>query len=137
MIDAGVQLLLSLLSLIPNLLHFDADAIAEDAKGRVLLLDGDADLQDGRAFLEDGRGDSGGDVFQEFRWDSHFPTGDADEAGIVGCAFKLVITPGRRLDIDKRRDGYIKVSPHGALLRRDTMIGIYLDAIDSNLYLTI
>lgn len=53
MIDAGVQLLLSLLSLIPNLLHFDADAIAKDAKGRVLLLYGDTDLLDGRTFIED------------------------------------------------------------------------------------
>ena len=137
MIDAGVQLLLSLLSLIPNLLHFDADTPTKDAKGWVLLLDGDAYLLDGRAFLEDGRGDSGGDVFQEFRWDSHFPTGDADEAGVVGRAFQLVIAPSRSIYIDKSRDGDIEVSPHGALLRRDAMTGIDLDAIDSNLYLTI
>ena len=35
------------------LLDFDADTVAKDTKGRVLLLDGDADLQDGRAFGKD------------------------------------------------------------------------------------
>ena len=76
-------------------------------------------------------------MLKEFGGDGHFPTGDADEAGVVGRAFQLVIAPSRSIYIDKSRDGDIEVSPHGALLRRDTMTGIDLDAVDSNLYLTI
>ena len=85
----------------PFLLYSDADAIAKDAKGRVLLLDSDADLLDGRAFGKERGRDSCRDVLQEIRWNSHLPADNADEAGIVGRAFKPVVLPCRDLNINE------------------------------------
>lgn len=115
----------------PFLLYPDADAVAKDTKRRILLLYGDAGIQDGRAFRKDGRGDSCRDVLQEIRRHGHLPADNTDKARIVGCAFKPVILPCRCLNIDKSRDGDIEVCPDGALLRRHTMTGIHLDAIDT------
>ena len=83
------------------LLYPDADASTKDAEGRVLLLDGDADLLDGRAFSKERGGDSCRDVLQEIRGNSHLPTDNTDEAGIVGRAFELVVLPCRSLNINE------------------------------------
>ena len=47
------------------LLHFYANAVAKDAKGRVLLLDGHADLHDHGAFGKDRRSNPCGDMLEE------------------------------------------------------------------------
>ena len=119
------------------MLQLDADTIAEDAKWRVLFLDGDADLLDGRTFGEDRGSNSGGNVFQEVRGHGHLLADNADEARVVGCAVKLVIAPCRSIHIDKGRDCHKEVRPDGTLLRRYTMTGIDLDAVDRYLTFTI